>query len=186
MNLVKAGPQKFALQRSIRNAALKRSGLKTERRDRLRLEARPHRDASCRWSSPARPGPRRRPSPATGRTVFAPASARTTAKKKILQDQRSVVGAGEAQHNELQRVDAKLVKLMPIVYHGVLRFDAPNGNLPGTDQSGPPPVPEQGSVHALNLAFLRIQLLSSITELGNAGGRLPLRARSRPTCSRPS
>ena len=39
-------------------------------------------------------------------------------------------------HNELLKVDARLVKLMPIVYHGILRFDAPNGNLPGTTTTG--------------------------------------------------
>ena len=65
---------------------------------------------------------------------------------------------------------------MPIVYHGVLRFDAPNGNFPGRGQNGPPPVPEQGSVHALNLAFERIQLLSSLV---SSGRRRPRPCRSR-------
>ena len=68
-------------------------------------------------------------------------------------------------HNELLKVDAILVKIMPIVYHGILRYNNPNGNYL-TNGSGPPPVPEQGSVHALNLANERIQLLA---ELGTDG-----------------
>ena len=75
-------------------------------------------------------------------------------------------------HRELQKVDAQLVKLMPVVYHGVLRFDAPNGNLGGTSNpNAPPPVPEQGSVHGLNLAFERIQILNQLNQIGEATAR---------------
>ena len=66
---------------------------------------------------------------------------------------------------------------MPIVYHGVLRYDAPNGNLRSSKSgvTGPPPVPEQGSVHALNLAFERIQLLSAIEQFGQEAAARTLR-----------
>ncbi len=70
-------------------------------------------------------------------------------------------------HDELRRVDAQLVKLMPIVYSGILRYNAPNGNQFTDGVSGPPPVPEQGSTHALNLANERVQLLNTLGELGS-------------------
>src|SRR5205823_2426489 len=63
-------------------------------------------------------------------------------------------------------VDARLVKLMPLVYGGVLRYNAPNGNKFTDGVSGPPPVPEQGSTHALNLANERVQLLATLAEKG--------------------
>ena len=165
VNLVKAGPQKFALRLNIRNAALKRSGLKKTAGIGFGSKL----DPTETIMSLVVTGPTRAQAQTVARnwgTVFR-IQRTSAAKEKIIQDRRSVSIRVRRQHDELQRVDAKLVKLMPIVYHGVLRFDAPNGNLPNTDQSGPPPVPEQGSVHALNLAFLRIQLLSSITDLGS-------------------
>jgi Mrp family chromosome partitioning ATPase len=69
-------------------------------------------------------------------------------------------------HNELRAVDARLIKIMPIVYSGILRYNAPNGNKYTDGVTGPPPVPEQGSTHAYNLANERVQLLSSLAELG--------------------
>ncbi len=75
-------------------------------------------------------------------------------------------------HRELERVDKQLVTLMPVVYKGVLEFDAPGAGLPGRTVNRPPPVPQQGSVKALNLAFERIQLLSSLTESGTQAAQL--------------
>ncbi len=69
-------------------------------------------------------------------------------------------------HDELRQVDAQLVKLMPIVYGGILRYNAPNGNKFTDGVSGPPPVPEQGSTHALNLANERVQLLGTLADKG--------------------
>ena len=102
------------------------------------------------------------------------APARQNAKNLLLKQRHHVNVQVTTLHTELQRVDAQLVKLMPIVYHGVLRYDAPNGNLRRTRAapSGPPPVPEQGSVHALNLAFERIQLLSAIEQFGQEAAQL--------------
>ena len=57
------------------------------------------------------------------------------------------------------------MKLEPVIYHGLLKFDAPNGSLPGIDPNAPPPVPEQGTVGELNLAFLRIQILNQIASI---------------------
>jgi hypothetical protein len=68
-------------------------------------------------------------------------------------------------HDELLSIDAHLVKLMPIVYHGILRYNAPNGNAL-TNGGGPPPVPETGSTYALNIANERIQLLKTLGDDG--------------------
>jgi Mrp family chromosome partitioning ATPase len=164
VNLVIAGPQKFALQKNIRNAALRRSGLKVNAGVGFGSRL----DATETVLSLIVTGPTKAQAQTVGRNWAAVFSRqrKLDAARKLRADQQSVSIRVKKQHNELQRVDARLVKLMPIVYHGILRFDAPNGNLPGTDPNGPPPVPEQGSVKALNLAFLRIQLLSSITTLG--------------------
>jgi hypothetical protein len=88
-------------------------------------------------------------------------------KEADAQLRRSVVGL----HEELRRVDAQLVKLMPIVYGGILRYNAPNGNKFTDGVSGPPPVPEQGSTHALNLANERIQLLATLAEKGEQAAK---------------
>lgn len=74
-------------------------------------------------------------------------------------------------HNELRSVDAILVKLMPIVYGGILRYNAPNGNAFTDGVTGPPPVPEQGSVRALNLANERIQLLAALAVSGEQAAK---------------
>ena len=164
VNLVIAGPQKFALQKNIRNSALRRSGLRVNAGVGFGSRL----DATETVLSLIVTGPTKAQAQTVGRNWAAVFSRqrKLDAARKLRADQRSVSIRVKKQHNELQRVDARLIKLMPIVYHGILRFDAPNGNLPGTTTNGPPPVPEQGSVKALNLAFLRIQLLSSITTLG--------------------
>jgi Mrp family chromosome partitioning ATPase len=165
VNLVVTGPEKFALQRGIRNAALRRSGLKVN----AGIGFGSRLDATETVLSLVVTGPTPAQAQTVGRNwaaVFA-RQRKLEATRKIRESQQHIAEQVRAQHTELQRTDAKLVKLMPIVYHGILRFDAPNGNLAGRTAGGPPPVPEQGSVHALNLAFLRIQLLASITKLGN-------------------
>jgi hypothetical protein len=88
------------------------------------------------------------------------------ATRELIAQERAVVAKFKALHAELRRVDLKLMKIAPLVYHGVLKFDAPNGSLPRIDPNAPAPVPEQGTVGELNLAFLRIQILQQIAHLG--------------------
>jgi Mrp family chromosome partitioning ATPase len=170
VNIAQTGPEKFALQRGIRNASLQRSRLRptagigfgtrlNSTQDLLELVI----------TAPTRPQAQ-----TVGRNwaqVFRTARI-ADAKRRIRQTQINLTKRVTTLHSELRRVDARLVKLMPIVYHGVLRFDAPNGNLKGSTNGGPPPVPEQGSVVGLNLAFERIQLLSALTDSGAKAAQL--------------
>jgi hypothetical protein len=94
------------------------------------------------------------------------------AKAQIRQQQHQLSVRVAELHHELRRVDDRLVKLMPTVYGGVLRFDAPGGGPPDRAAGGPPPVPEQGTPAALNLAFERIQILSSLTNAGENAASL--------------
>ena len=91
---------------------------------------------------------------------------RTDALHKLRASRTQLERRVNTLHTELQSVDAQLVKLMPIVYGGILRYNAPNGNKFTDGVSGPPPVPEQGSTHALNLANERVQLLGTLADLG--------------------
>ena len=98
------------------------------------------------------------------------------AKRQIREQQHQLMLRVTELHRELRQVDEQLVKLLPVVYKGVLRFDAPNGNLPGRGPDGPPPVPEQGSPRALNLAFERIQILAKLSESGKNAASLRITA----------
>ena len=121
--------------------------------------------ASCRSPSRRRPASRRRPSPRPGPSRSGTARVQA-GKRKIIKAQRHLEFRVRRLHDELRRIDAKLVKLMPIVYHGILRFDAPNGNLPGRSSTdGPPPVPETGTVYGLNIAYERVALLDALSEV---------------------
>ena len=69
-------------------------------------------------------------------------------------------------NRQLATIDADLARLLPAIYRNVLQYDEPTGlssNDGGraTSATGPPPVPEQGTSHELNLAFERIQLLAA-------------------------
>jgi hypothetical protein len=69
-------------------------------------------------------------------------------------------------NRQLATIDTDLARLLPAIYRNVLRYDEPTGPSPDDGGSaasvkGPPPVPEQGTPHELNLAFERIQLLSA-------------------------
>ncbi len=88
---------------------------------------------------------------------------------QIVAARRAVSTKIKRLHNELRRVDSKLAKLMPLVYGDVLQYDSPNSRLPNRDDPyEPPPVPEQGSVEALNLAYRRIELLKEINTAGES------------------
>jgi len=166
VNLVLSGPQKFALQRGLRDLALTKSHLRTNAGIGFASKL----DDTQSLLSLIVTAPTRLEAQTVARNW---ASAFTSARKAnaralLLKQRHQVQVKVGTLHNELVRVDAQLVKLMPIVYHGILRFDAPNGNLRATKNSttAPPPVPEQGSVHALNLAFERIELLSAVEKFG--------------------
>jgi Mrp family chromosome partitioning ATPase len=173
-NIALSGPQKFALRVSIREQALLASHLRpsagigfasklNDTQDLLslvvtaptRIQAQ---TVARNWAS-----------------TFGKAR-KADARQKIRNTQRSLHNRVTKLHSELRRVDAKLVRLMPIVYHGVLRLDAPAGNLPGRSGTGPPPVPEQGSVRTFNLAFERVQLLTSLTDSANKAAALRLQS----------
>jgi hypothetical protein len=163
-NIALSGPQKFALKRSILNGTLSRSHLaanaqigfgaklsSTEDVLSLTVTAPTQYEAQVvakNWAA-----------------VFAKARV-ADAKKKLKQSRRRLDLHVRQLHNELRKVDATLVKLMPIVYGGILRYNAPNGNAYTDGVTGPPPVPEQGSTHALNLANERVQLLASLAKSG--------------------
>jgi hypothetical protein len=107
--------------------------------------------------------------------------ARTNEARRLLIAQRhALVLQVTRLHNQLHAIDVQLVKLDPIAYHDLLIYDEPNADLRGSIAPGPvpPPAPEPGSVHELNLAFERIQLRSELTNIGTAAaserfGQLP-------------
>jgi hypothetical protein len=163
-NIVLSGPQRFALRKPLIKATLVRSNLAPNAALGFSAKLTPTEDVlqlivtaptqyeaqtvARNWA--AEFGKERR------------ADAIAKLKASNLRLQRRV---GQL-HDELRVVDAQLVKLMPIVYGGILRYNAPNGNKFTDGVSGPPPVPEQGSTHALNLANERVQLLSTLAKLG--------------------
>ncbi len=161
VNIALTGPQKFALRSGIRRGALRLSHLRASARIGFAANLNDTGDVLSLIVT----APSRTQAQTVGKNwakVFRRARV-ADAKRKVHESNHRLQVRVTKLHTELQRVDAKLVKLMPIVYHGILRFDAPNGNLPGRTGTGPPPVPEQGSVYGLNLAFERIQLLSSLS-----------------------
>ena len=170
LNIAQSGPEKFAIRQNIRDAVLTRSHLRRTSAIKFGTRLNDTQD----MLSLVVTAPTRAQAQTVGRNwaaIFRRARI-ADAKAKIRQTQHNLNVRVTRLHSELRRVDARLVKLMPIVYHGVLRFDAPNGNLPGRGNGGPPPVPEQGSVVGLNLAFERIQLLSALTDSGAKAAQL--------------
>lgn len=91
--------------------------------------------------------------------------------QQLKQQEKRLSDRIKAFHDELQVVDYKLAKLMPIVYGGILRYDSPAGTTGGRgggrfDDAGRPPVPEVApSTYALNLAYERQQLQKVIGEM---------------------
>jgi Mrp family chromosome partitioning ATPase len=172
VNLVLSAPQKFALQKRLTVNALRRNHLSVKSGIGFGTKL----DNTETLMSLVVTASTRTQAQRVARTwsfVFVQARKRD-AKQQARENLQNLDRRVTKLHTELRRVDARLVKLMPIVYHGVLRFDAPNGNFPGRGQSGPPPVPEQGSVHALNLAFERIQLLSTLVSSGEQAAALKI------------
>ena len=170
VNLVLSGPQKFALQPRLRSGVLRRSGLSLK--SGINFGSRL--DSTESLLSLVITAPTRRQAQTVARTWGAlfTSARKSDAKRQARLNLRNLGRRVGKLHDELRLVDAQLVRLMPFVYHGVLRFDSPNGNFPGRSQNGPPPVPEQGSTRALNLAFERIQLLSTLVDSGNKAAAL--------------
>lgn len=95
------------------------------------------------------------------------------ARRQIPAAMRALSQRVETLHRELRAVDAKLAKVDPINYGAVLRYDGPT-SPPGPKP--PPNVPERGSVHELNLAFERIQILEQLKHAGLRGAELRIAA----------
>jgi Mrp family chromosome partitioning ATPase len=174
LNIALVGPEKFALRQGVRSRALRLSHLRTTARIGFATRL----DSSGSTLSLIVTAPSKAQAQTVGRN-WAKTFKRSRisdSKHKIIKAQNQLSVRVRRLHDELRRVDAKLVKLMPIVYHGILRFNAPNGNFPGVDNNGvgggPPPVPETGSVYGLNLAFERISLLKSLTDSATKASEL--------------
>jgi hypothetical protein len=94
------------------------------------------------------------------------AAARVNQRNVVLARLRAVDQQLARLNRQLATIDTDLARLLPAIYRNVLEYDEPTGPSPtdggsSTSVKGPPPVPEQGTPHALNLAFERIQLLSA-------------------------
>ena len=90
-----------------------------------------------------------------------------------------------ALHSELETIDFRLAKLMPIVYSGLLRYDASSGNVDpnGKSTSSLPPVPELGgttSTYALNLAYERQQLQGMISDISQKFAKMNIQTNATP------
>src|SRR5579862_4779796 len=143
LNIAQVGPTKFALRKGVRDNALRLSHL----RPNARIGFSARLDSTQTIMSLVATAPTR-PQAQTVARNWAKTFKRSRvadAKRKIIRAQNQLGVRVRRLHDELRRVDAILVKIMPIVYHGILRFDAPNGNLPGRGKNGtaggPPPVP---------------------------------------------
>ncbi len=72
-------------------------------------------------------------------------------------------------HQHLETIDAELIRIDPATFKGRLGFP---GHHHMTDPATPPlHVPEAGSVHELNLANERIQILSQLADAGADAAR---------------
>jgi hypothetical protein len=172
-NIALSGPQKFALGKSVIAQTLTRSRL-------------PKKSSGVAFSAKLNTTQDVLSLIVTAPSKFAAQTAahnwgavfgrarRVEAQKQIKLNKRRLTQRVSQLHNELLKVDAQLVKLMPIVYHGILRYNKPNGNQFTDGTTGPPPVPEQGSTHALNLANERVQLLSTLADTGQKQAALQI------------
>ena len=99
------------------------------------------------------------------------AARRTQAISRLETMNRALSRRIGALHQRLRKVDAELVRIDP-QYKGVLRYPRwghfPSGEAPTTV---PVPVPEQGSVHELNLANERVQILAQMAQAGADSAR---------------
>lgn len=96
------------------------------------------------------------------------AAVRADARRQIIEQQNQLSDRVRRLHEELRGVDTELAQEMPDVYKDVSRVDAPSGGPHDTL----PPVPEQGSVRGLNLAFERISILEQLTKSATESSQL--------------
>jgi hypothetical protein len=94
---------------------------------------------------------------------------KTQARNRLIEARRNMARRVAALHTQLQGIDGQLAKLDPKVYGTLWKYDAPLGLRAPTalgQPNSPPPVPERSTVHELNLAFERIQLISQLQKYG--------------------
>jgi hypothetical protein len=163
-NLVLSGPQRFALRKPLVKATLTKARLPANANIGFSAKLSATEDVLTLTVT----APTQYEAQVVARAWGAEFSKerKADALLKLKQSNRRLDRRVGQLHDELQSVDAQLQKLMPIVYAGILRDNAPNGNNLTDGVTGPPPVPEQGSTHGLNLANERVQLLDSLSKLG--------------------
>jgi Mrp family chromosome partitioning ATPase len=173
-SILVTGSRKTATQKSVEQTALRNAGVPVGTRLGMRVNFNAEQGTQDQVVTA--------PTATVARKVAA-----TWATATVTQRARDVARATQRQqaaldqsvtklHDELRAVDLKLQKLMPVVYGGILRFDAPSGNNPapgrGHGGSGPPPVPEFGATdagtrvsdYALKIAYERIALEQEISD----------------------
>jgi hypothetical protein len=109
---------------------------------------------------------------------------RANLRKRVLMLTRGFNQQLTTLNRELATVDLDLARLDPANYRNLVQYDEPNGLASTGSQAsipppsphginyGLPPVPEHGTVHELNLAFERIQLLSTRPKLERRAAEL--------------
>ena len=96
---------------------------------------------------------------------------RASARRQLIQAIESARHQATLLRQQLEAVDAKLAKMDPKLYGSVWKWDSqPRNDSSEPPQGVPPPVPENGTVAELNLAFERIQLRSRLEKLGVGSG----------------
>ncbi len=169
-NIVVSGPQKLALSKPVREAALRLSHDALNDK-RFRMTARADSTQGTLMFSVVAPTRTQATTLARNWTEAFVRARRLDEKRAAARSRDQLSAHVTALHDELNKIDAILVKLMPVVYRGILRYDAPTGaalasNARKNGASGPPPVPENANPAALNLALEREQLLGDITVSG--------------------
>jgi hypothetical protein len=164
-NLQLSGPQRFALQKSLIRSTLAATHLPANAG--VRFTARLNDTADLLSLTVVAPTRFEATKVAKNWAQLFGRARRADALRRLRVSNAQLNRRVNTLHEELRSVDARLVKLMPLVYGGILRYNAPNGNRFTDGVSGPPPVPEQGSTHALNLANERVQLLATLAEKGS-------------------
>jgi Mrp family chromosome partitioning ATPase len=174
-DILVTGPRKIATQKTVEQTALRNAGVPEGTRLGMRAKFNADRGTlDLVVTAPTATVARK----VAGTWATATVNQRARDVAKTSEQQQATLDKSVTKlHDELRMVDLKLQKLMPIVYGGILRFDAPTGNNPapgrkGGGGSGPPPVPEFGptasgtrvSDYALKISYERIALEQEISD----------------------